>query len=540
MSRIGSFWSGVTGRELRLATVAAGFLALGLAASAQDAPVAAPAAPAARAVRLSNVDGQVQLAQGSQVLASQALANTPLFEGNQITTADDGRAEVQFEDGSVARLSPNSSMTLSMLRQQGASMNTEILLNSGLGYFEFQGDTQSSQMRVRFGNNTVGVSGFTVMRVNLDDPPGELAVFSGNAHLDGGNSLSLDLHGGESAKLNAAEPGNYQLAESIEPDSWDAWNSDRDQALTAEEADRTTATTNLPDGNNPAWSDLDANGNWYNVPGQGYVWSPYEAESAGWDPYGCGSWMWTPGFGYIWVSCEPWGFMPYAAGLWSYYDGFGWGWAPGGYGWWGGGGWGYNIGYTPFRYVPPKRPRGGPIGPGGGAAIRVAGGKFQPYPVVSVNRIHTGGQEPPVRVRNAPVTLAGNTVTPLRPIAARPVYSHGTPLSPLAGPRYGYVGSTPTMMAPRTSFAAPAGGPYGTMARPPTYYSGYSGRTAAPSHGSFGGGSSSRPSGGGGSAPRSSSGGGGGGGGHVSSGGGGGGGGGHAGGGGGGGGGSHH
>src|ERR1700685_3120866 len=44
----------------------------------------------ARAVRLSFVDGQVKLAQGNQVLAAQAVANTPLFEGMQLTTADNG------------------------------------------------------------------------------------------------------------------------------------------------------------------------------------------------------------------------------------------------------------------------------------------------------------------------------------------------------------------------------------------------------------------------------------------------------------------
>ena len=123
-----------------------------------------------------------------------------------------------------------------------------------------------------------------------------------------------------------------------------------------------------------------------NVPGQGYVWSPYEAQNAGWDPYGCGSWMWTPGYGYIWVSCEPWGFMPYGYGMWSYFDGFGWGWNPGGGGWWGGhSGFVYNIGHAPYHYQPPQRPHGGPQLPVG-APVHVAGGKYQPYPVVSVNR----------------------------------------------------------------------------------------------------------------------------------------------------------
>jgi hypothetical protein len=72
----------------------------------------------------------------------------------------------------------------------------------------------------------------------MDTPPGGLAVFSGNVHLQVANSsagptVSVDLHGGESITLNAADPSQYNLAESIEPNSWDAWNSDRDQALTS-------------------------------------------------------------------------------------------------------------------------------------------------------------------------------------------------------------------------------------------------------------------------------------------------------------------
>jgi hypothetical protein len=56
------------------------------------------------------------------LLANPAVVNTPLFEGSLLTTGDDGRAEIQFEDGSVARLSPNSSMTLAVLRGQDGSV----------------------------------------------------------------------------------------------------------------------------------------------------------------------------------------------------------------------------------------------------------------------------------------------------------------------------------------------------------------------------------------------------------------------------------
>jgi FecR protein len=381
--------------------------------------------PSTRAVRLSSVDGAVQVSQGNQILADPALANTPLFEGSQITTGDDGRAELQFDDGSVVRLSPNGALRIGVLRQLNGVSKAELVLNSGLAYFELQGETSSSSVQARFGDSVVTATGFSVLRINLDNPPGELAVFSGNAHLERGNALSLDLHGGESVRLNAADSSAYNLAETIEPDSWDAWNADRDQELTTQEAAKTSATNTLVNNNNPAWGDLDANGNWYNVPGQGYVWSPYVASGAGWDPYGCGHWVWTPQFGYVWVSCESWGYMPYSSGYWNWYNGFGWGWAPGYWNpWWCRGGWGSNVGNTPVHYQPPTRPHGGPIrNPGGGSPIRAAG-NYQPFPVVTYTRISNRPTASPVRSSGVPVTIAGSTLMPLRPISARPVYNH--------------------------------------------------------------------------------------------------------------------
>lgn len=459
------------------------FIFAAVLAVAGIAPAQAPD-PSARAARLSDVEGAVQLAQGSQVLASEAPVNAPLFEGTRISTSDDGRAEIQFDDGSIARVSPNSSVTLTALRRQAGAPDTEVTVNGGLNYFEIQNSTSPEAFRVRFGDSLATATGFTILRVDFDNPPGVLAVLSGNAHVSGANSMAADVHGGESLRLTAEMPGNYTITDTIEPDSWDAWNSDRDQALTAQEAQQTAATSSVPDSNNPAWSDLDANGNWYDVPNQGYVWSPYAAENANWDPYGCGSWMWTPGYGYVWVSCEPWGYMPYAYGSWSYYNGFGWGWAPGfGSPWWCTGGYGINVHNAPNRYEPPHRPRGGPVPP---ATVRVTGGKYQPYPIVTVNRGNNGVHGAPVRVRNGPVTMAGNTVVPLQPIAPPSM----RPTAPRAGylprsePGSGLVQRTnqnDNMNVSRPLYGVDTGS-QGIIARPPTYNGGtYSSRPMPPS-----------------------------------------------------------
>jgi len=429
-------------------------IGLALVFMAGSALKAQEADPSARAARLSSVDGEVQVSQNNQVLADPALANMPLFEGTLITTRDDGRAELQFDDGNVVRVSPNTTLQITALKQQNGMSKAEVVLMSGLAYLELQGETSSSSLKARFGDSVVTAAGFSVLRINLDNPPGELAVFSGNAHLERGSGLSLDLHGGESVMLNATDPNLYNLAETIEPDSWDAWNADRDQELTEQEAAKTSATNTFSNNGNPAWGDLDANGNWYNVPGEGYVWSPYVASGAGWDPYGCGHWVYTPQYGYVWVSCESWGYLPYMSGFWNWYDGFGWGWAPGYWNpWWCRGGWGSNVGAMPVHYRPPNRPHGGPPrAPGGGSPIRVAGNN-QPYPVVSSLRLPNRPTATPVRPTTGPVTIAGNRLMPLKPVASRPAYNPqpgstavttGRPAPPYQGfaaPRAGYVHS---------------------------------------------------------------------------------------------------
>ena len=405
------------------------FALLAAAAGAQDQagygdPGGGPSQPA-RAIRLSYVDGAVQLAQDGQPLAEQAVANVPIVQGMTLSSGDDGKAEIQFEDGSVARLSPDSSMTVTVLSGAGTAARAELSVDRGLCYFEIQGTGQSGPIRVRFGGSLISSSGFTVLRVENDTPPGAVAVMTGNAHIDkgsgGGNGLYLDLQSGESVDFAAGGPNGYSVAETIPQDSWDAWNADRDQALNQAAANQTAAPSEVAQGQaaNPAWSDLDANGSWYNVPGEGYVWSPYDASNPGFDPYGNGSWVWMPRFGYVWASGYSWGYMPYSCGMWNYYDGFGWGWAPGFGGcnpWWSTGVYlGPRFGALPIWYRPVQRPIA-PREPRRG----------RPVPMIPVRtRITVNIDRLPVRDRNTPVTIRGASVVGLRPFPGASAPQHG-------------------------------------------------------------------------------------------------------------------
>ncbi|MFC5864007.1 DUF6600 domain-containing protein [Acidicapsa dinghuensis] len=489
-----------------------------------DAPSKPQVNPDARAVRLSSVDGKVRVVQDGQVVADPAYANMPIFEGSQISTADDGNAEIQFEDGSVVRLSPNSSITLPVLQKQGSGTRSEITVNGGLCYFELQPSNDTNGILVRLGPASFSPSSFSVIRVTLDQPPGNIAVFSGNVHVEQGNAVQVEVHGGESLALNASDPSNYKLDETIASDSWDSWNADRDQALNAQASEKTAASSKY--GNSAAgFSDLDANGNWYDVPGQGYVWSPYDAQATGsaWDPYGYGNWVNYPGYGYLFVSGYDWGYAPFACGAWNFYDGLGWGWYPGAAcnPWWGNygygpyGGWGYNVGRPPHGYLPPRRPGRGPGTPhpvGGGMHPVVAGRSN----VIHVDHRPAGDGELSLNGGTHPVTIDGHTIEPMHPIVPRQAYSStaagfanrpegpggmhpGTTYGYGAGGSNtfrpsapGYVPRAPSYAPPRSSSFSPSSGSHFSAPAPAPHFS-------APSGGGMsGGGGGGHPSGGGG------------------------------------------
>jgi len=85
-----------SGNRTGLAGSRLGAGVLGLAALAVATVFVLPAAwaddaaQAVSAARLSSVEGQVQVSQGNQVLADQAVANMPLFEETRVATADNG------------------------------------------------------------------------------------------------------------------------------------------------------------------------------------------------------------------------------------------------------------------------------------------------------------------------------------------------------------------------------------------------------------------------------------------------------------------
>jgi hypothetical protein len=85
-------------------------LVVSLLALVVGAGTALAQAPDATAlVRLSYVQGGVRILHDDATQFDQAQANMPLLAGYTLSTGEDGQAEVEFTDGSVARVTPTAS-----------------------------------------------------------------------------------------------------------------------------------------------------------------------------------------------------------------------------------------------------------------------------------------------------------------------------------------------------------------------------------------------------------------------------------------------
>jgi len=390
-------------RWLRCWGVAAALSLCGIAVTARAYDM-----PTQRAARLSYLQGSVSVVRMDNTGSDTAQVNMPLAEGLRVMTGEDGQAEVEFEDGSLVRLTPNSSMNLDRLSvDTGGNFQTQLSVAHGLVYAELRAASKYSYQISVDGAVVSPIENATI-RINQDEPPTVIAVLTGRAHVERPYDVGgyrTDVRGGETLTSDPFDTSRYFLSQQITEDSWDGWNEQRDQAAADEAAGRTAVRDNFEGDHGYGWSDLDANGSWYDVPGQGQVWQPTVAMDANFDPYGYGSWVWYPGAGYVWASGYSWGWTPFRCGNWSFWGGFGWGWIPGVN--CGSGGWGFPGGVFVINIIrPPRTYHFLPL------PVRGPGGV---HPIVVVHPGHGPGI--PMRPVYSARTIAGYTVEPLRPVA---------------------------------------------------------------------------------------------------------------------------
>ena len=416
-----------------------------------------------RIVRLSSVDGDVQIDRNTGAGLEKAFLNLPITQGVKLQTGKEGRAEVEFEDGSAVRLAPNSLVEFPQLslRDSGARVSS-VKVQQGTVYVDFRGG-KDDEFTLNFVRETAALKDAAHFRVQVNEANATLAVFKGAANVEGASG-SIEVGKNQSVTFDLADHDQYQTAK-LEETPFDTWDKEQDKY-------HNTYLSKNHDYSPNAYgvSDLNYYGNFFNAPGYGMVWQPYFV-SMGWDPFMDGGWAWYPGSGYTWVSAYPWGWTPYHCGSWLYGPSFGWAWQPGGCGSW--------FGFPPVINAPtnfrqPQPPAGRP---GRGTIV------MTPRPIISnsltsthrmvIERNSAGLGVPRGSIRDMSrlstrVQQNGSVTTNFRPVPAR------TPMTPrpminnpgmsrpsaprsVAPPRSNMGGGSPRSTAPSRSAPAPRG-----------------------------------------------------------------------------------
>ncbi len=297
--------------------------------------------------RISLIHGEVSTQRGDSGDWSAATLNQPVVTGDKVSTGDGGRTEVQLDFANVLRLGPNSKANIANFTKR----NIQIQIGQGIADYVVWKNSEA-EPEIDTPNVAVHPAHHDgVFRIEVR-PDGDTVVIvrKGEAQIATPQG-STDIHAGDMATIRGSiDQAQYKISSAPDPDDWDQWNNDRNHLI--ENAQSWRHTNRYYTGA----QDLDAYGQWQNVPDYGDVWVPNEPN--GWSPYREGNWTWEPYYGWTWVGFEPWGWAPYHYGrwfwwnnAWAWWPGPAWGWyrpfwAPAYVSFWGwGGGWGFGFGF---------------------------------------------------------------------------------------------------------------------------------------------------------------------------------------------------
>ncbi|HLZ52390.1 MAG TPA: FecR family protein [Candidatus Acidoferrum sp.] len=273
----------------------------------------------ARVIRLSLVQGDVRFtreAHGDPLADQKAVwetaqANLPVRQGYVLAT-DNGRAEVEFENGAMAFLNENTVLEFYDLSLEDGARTTRLVLRQGSASF-YVNPANGDYFSVTGGDFTVEASGKGSFRLNNFDDGSNVDVLTGHASVLH-KKETTQLTKGQSFSMKAGED-TFSLGRIPADDEFDHWVSGRiDTVSTATNASLqyTSSPYYLP-----GYADLYTYGSWFSCGGFGYGWRPFGA-SLGWSPFSMGQWIWDPGFGWTFASFQPWGWAPYHYGGWLF------------------------------------------------------------------------------------------------------------------------------------------------------------------------------------------------------------------------------
>jgi len=278
-----------------------------------------------RIVRMSLVNGSVEMNQQDGQGWHKALLNAPISERTELRTGPDGQAAVEFEDASSVQLTSNSQVDFTTLSLENGVRQNVSTMARGIAFFSLhKHDSDAFVARFPGGFATVpdDKSWFRIdlggARLTSEDSnsavalQAEVRVLNGKVRIQSPDQVYF-LKKNDQLTLHASQPADLVKNKAL--DSLDNWS---------EQLDTETQVRGRTIRSAPGYglAELSSYGTW-----SGGYW--YPSVATGWSPYANGNWFWDPAMGYTWVSGYPWGWLPYHYGTWMMSPGGNWYWMPG-------------------------------------------------------------------------------------------------------------------------------------------------------------------------------------------------------------------
>jgi len=267
-------------------------------------------------MRISLLEGEVQIYTEETGEWVPASINMPLKEGDRIWAADRGRVELNMKDGAYLRLDQKSALEVLTLEKDSCQLH----LSTGHLFVNYR-DKDNAFLQIETPESSLRAYEKSKFRIDVfDSGRTEITNFRGTIYAESREGRTQIEKG---RTLYITERGDAEFGPLPPADEWEKWNRQRDTKL----AEWKPPSKYLPGELRSYSRDLDENGRWVYVEEYGQVWTPNVVISVGWAPYRVGRWVWIGG-DYTWVSYEPWGWAPYHYGRWAFVGHIGWCWVP--------------------------------------------------------------------------------------------------------------------------------------------------------------------------------------------------------------------
>ena len=176
-------------------------------------------------MRISLIEGDVQIKTPDAGDWGYASINTPLAEGDQVWVPQGGRVELQLNSGTYIRLDENSALQILSMDKD----SSQFYLSQGYAYIYYDAP-RGSVIQVDTPDASTRAFDRAIFRIDMSDQYTDVAVYKGYVETE--NKVGKTrINAGQMVSLG--QNTNGEVAPMGPSDEWETWNKTRNDRIFA-------------------------------------------------------------------------------------------------------------------------------------------------------------------------------------------------------------------------------------------------------------------------------------------------------------------